>query len=467
MAIGVSALLPLNKKNYRKIFKGNKITMLNSAKLNPFENAMKQLGKAMGYLNLENWQMERLKNPEKIISVNFPVKMDNGEIKIFHGFRVQHNSARGPYKGGIRYHHQVDMDEVKALAFWMAIKCAVADIPMGGGKGGVEVDPKVLSEKELERLSRAYAKAISADIGPYTDVPAPDVNTTPQIMKWMVDEYIKIKREALSVNRKVSKKEISELMGTFTGKPVDYGGSLGRTEATGRGGFYVLRAFLKKMKPRPRYGSELTVAVQGFGNVGYYIAKFLYESGIKVVALSDSKGAIVVRDISKDSFNPEMVLKCKKEKGSINDCCCIGTVCDIKNGKSISNSELLELPVDILVPAALENQITADNVKNIQAKVVLEMANGPTASEADDILFKKGVTVVPDVLANSGGVTVSCFEWEQNLKNEKWSEDKVNRKLETKMNSAFEKVWDTSKKHGIDLRTGAFVTAIKRITEKM
>lgn len=314
------------------------MTIINmTTKINPFENAMGQLEKALKYLKLEKWQIDRLRNPEKIISVNFPVKMDNGETKFFHGFRVQHNSARGPYKGGIRYHPQVDMNEVKALAFWMAIKCAVADIPMGGGKGGVEVDPKALSEKELERLSRSYARAIADDIGPYKDVPAPDVNTTPQIMKWMVDEYIKYKTNN---KKQIAKKEKSILMGTFTGKPVDCGGSLGRTEATGRGGSFVLEALLAKMKLKGRYGKELTVAVQGFGNVGYYIAKFLHEMGMRIVALSDSKGAIVVKDMEKDGFNPDLVLKCKKEKGKLSSCYCVGSVCDLKYGRTMSNEEL-------------------------------------------------------------------------------------------------------------------------------
>jgi glutamate dehydrogenase (NAD(P)+) len=433
-------------------------------KINPFESAMKQLEKAMKHVKLEKWHIERLRNPEKVISVNFPVKMDNGETKIFHGFRVQHNSARGPYKGGIRYHHQVDMDEVKALAFWMAIKCAVADIPMGGGKGGVEVDPKKLSMGELERLSRAYARAIADDIGPYKDVPAPDVNTTPQIMKWMVDEYLKYQKSKI---KNINKKEESKLMGTLTGKPVDCGGSLGRTEATGRGGSFVLASALKKINPKGKYGKQLTAAVQGFGNVGFYIAKFLNEAGIRVVALSDSKGAIVVKDMKKDGFNPDLVLKCKKEKGVLSSCYCIGSVCDLKSGRTVSNKELLELPVDILVPAALENQITGENANRIKAKVILEMANGPTTPEADAILYKKGIPVVPDVLANSGGVTVSCFEWEQNLKSEHWSERAVNKKLKKKMEEAFTVVWEESKKRKIDLRTAAFVVAIKRIVEKM
>ena len=420
---------------------------------NPFDNALRQLEKAISHLKLSESQIERLKYPEKIITVNFPVKMDDGKDVIFHGFRVQHNSVRGPYKGGIRFHPQVDMNEVKALAFWMAIKCAVADIPMGGGKGGVEVDPKKLSKGELERLSRAYVQAIVRDIGPEIDVPAPDVNTTPEIMKWMVDEYIKFKVK--SEKLKLTEKEKSKLMGTFTGKPVEYGGSLGRTEATGRGGYYILMTLLKKLSLKKRYGDKLTVAVQGFGNVGYYIAKFLYEEGFRVVALSDSQGAIIVGNLNKDNLNPEAVMKVKKNLGSVDD---------MKGVRTISNDELLELPVDILVPAALENQITGENAGKIKAKVILEMANGPTTPEADEVLYKKDVIIVPDVLANSGGVTVSYFEWEQNLHMQKWSEEDVNGKLKKKMESALHKVFEVSQKEKVDMRTAAFMVAIKRIT---
>jgi len=430
----------------------------------PLQSALVQLDKAISRLNLTTSQIERLRNPEKIIDVTFPVKMDDGTTQIFHGFRVQHSSVLGPYKGGIRFHPQVDMNEVRALAFWMAIKCAVADIPMGGGKGGVEVDPKKLSEGELERLSRAYVRAIAADIGPDVDVPAPDVNTTPQIMQWMVDEFIKFKIQ--NSKFKIHDTEKSRLRGSFTGKPIEYGGSFGRTEATGRGGFYVLMSLLKKLAVEGKYGKQLTVAVQGFGNVGYHIAKFLHDVGMRVVALSDSRGGIVVKNIAKDGFNPELVLTCKKERGSLSGCYCVGSVCDVANGGAISNDELLVLPVDILIPCALENQITGENAGKIQAKVVLELANGPTTPEADEALRKRGITVVPDVLANSGGVTVSYFEWMQNLAGEKWSEDEVNKKLEDTMNNAFTSVWDTMQERGSSMRTAAFIVAISRIIEK-
>ncbi|OGG05524.1 hypothetical protein A3D05_01825 [Candidatus Gottesmanbacteria bacterium RIFCSPHIGHO2_02_FULL_40_24] len=430
--------------------------------INPFASALRQLDKALRYLKLENWQVEKFRNPDKIITVYFPVEMDDGTKRIFHGFRVQYNNSRGPYKGGIRYHPQVDMNEVNALAFWMAIKCAVADIPMGGGKGGIEVDPKKLSEGELERLSRQYVKAIVNDIGSDIDVPAPDVNTSSKIMAWMIDEYLNLKLKNQSSN--VNTGESHKLMATFTGKPIDKGGSAGRNEATGRGGFFVLEDLIKKIKLKGRYGKNYTVAVQGFGNVGYHIAKFLFEAGYRIVALSDSKGAIVVNNIEKDCFNPNLVLDCKKEKGTLASCYCVGSVCDLKNGKNITNEKLLELPVDILIPSAMENQIVKENAGKIKAKIVLEMANGPTTPEADEILYRSNIIIAPDVLANSGGVTVSYFEWLQNIRNEVWDESEVNKRLKNKIVAALGNVFDEAKNRRVDLRTAAFILAIKRIT---
>lgn len=431
----------------------------------PFKSALIQLEKAIKHLNLNTAQIARLRLAEKIISVIFPVRMDDGSTQLFHGFRVQHSSALGPYKGGIRFHPQVNISEVKALAFWMAIKCAVAGLPLGGAKGGVEIDPKKLSQTELERLSRAYVRSVARDIGPEVDIPAPDVNTTPQIMKWMAKEYIKSKVK--SQKSKISKREKSRLMGTFTGKPLDFGGSEGRTAATGRGGYYILMSLLKKIKLKGKNGNKLTVAIQGFGNVGFHIAKFLSEEGFRIVALSDSRGAIVVNDMKKDSLNPELVLSCKKERGTLSKCYCVGSVCDLKNGKTISNDELLVLPVDILIPAAMENQITGENAGKIKAKVVLEMANGPTTPQADAVLNKKGVVVVPDVLANSGGVTVSYFEWVQNLASKHWIEEKVNEKLKKKMEKAFDLVWQEKESLKVSLRTAAYVMAIRKIVEKI
>lgn len=422
---------------------------------NPFENAMAQLRKAASFLPQSkdlNHKLEILKHPQRILNVTIPVKMDDGSLRLFQGYRVQHNDARGPYKGGIRYHPQVSMDEVKALAFWMAMKCAVADLPLGGGKGGIIVDPKQLSAGELERLSRGYARSIADCIGPDKDVPAPDVNTTGQIMGWMVDELIKVRGIK-------NKREKEKLSSTFTGKLIKNGGSEGREEATGLGGLFVLQAVLSKLGRKGKF----TAAVQGFGNVGYNVARFLIKSGFKVIAVSDSKGGILVPD----GVNPELTLECKKKNGFLAGCYCSGSVCDLTKGKQISNEALLELPVDVLVPAALESVITKENAPRIKAKVVLEMANGPTTPEADTLLYKKGIPVVPDILANSGGVTVSAFEWEQNLKGQHWTKVDVNKKLKKKMDAATDAIWKTSKKLKTDLRTAAFVVATTRTLKAM
>lgn len=414
--------------------------------INPFENAMQQLEKAahhMGKLNkITKAKLEVLKYPQRIINVTIPVKMDNGGMRLFQGYRVQFNNARGPYKGGIRFHPQVSLDEVKALSFWMAIKCAVADLPLGGGKGGVIVDPKTLSTKELERLSRGYARAIADNIGPTKDVPAPDVNTTGQIMGWMVDEFIALQPHTISHKEKMT------FRSTFTGKRIEDGGSEGREEATGLGGVFVLQAILSKMNLS---GKKLTVAVQGFGNVGYNVAKFLHEQGFIVVAVSDSKGGIS----APDGFDPSVVLACKKN-GTLAQC-----------GKPITNEALLALPVDILVPSALENVITKANARKIQAKVILEMANGPITSEADTILYRRSVTVIPDILANSGGVSVSAFEWEQNRTGQHWTKKAVNTKLKAKMEQAVDDIWTASKAIRADLRMAAYVVALKRILKEM
>ncbi len=398
---------------------------------NPFENYLIQLKKVGNFPQLEK--------PQKIVEVNFPVQMDNGEVKIFRGFRVQFNNARGPYKGGIRFHPQVDLSEVKALAAWMTIKCAVADIPFGGGKGGVIVDPKKLSEGELERLSRAYVRAIYQDIGPDLDVPAPDVNTNPQIMSWMLAEYRKMSNV---------KTQNSKVLATFTGKPLDGGGSEGRVEATGQGGVFVIASLAQKLKME---NSKLKIAVQGFGNVGYNFAKLASEVGFKVIAVSDSKGAVA----NKEKLDIEEITAWKKETGSV-----VG----FPGTKNVTNEELLELPVDILVPAALENVINAENAKDIKAKAIIEMANGPITPEADEVLEKRGIISVPDVLANSGGVIVSYFEWRQNRKGERWSKDVVFAKLQEKITRAFEDVWKEAEQKKVSLREAAYALAISRIT---
>jgi glutamate dehydrogenase/leucine dehydrogenase len=406
---------------------------------NPFENAMIQLEKAIAVSKNKNWQVElltRLKEPERDVRVTIPVKMDNGAFKIFEGYRVEYNNALGPYKGGIRFHPETEINEVKALAFWMAMKCAVANIPMGGGKGGVTVDPKELSKSELERLSRGWARRMADILGPYKDVPAPDVNTTPEIMAWMNDEYMKISGE--------------KTLATFTGKPLDRGGSLGREQATGLGGFYVFDVLRNELGLDER----VTVAIQGFGNVGSNAAKIFAEHGHTVVAVSDSKSAI----LNETGLDVVAVENYKKETGSLKD---------FPGAKNITNAELLELAVDLLIPAAFENVITEENAPRVKAKAVLELANGPITPLADDILFQKNIPVVPDILANSGGVTVSYFEWDQNLKNESWSEEEVFQKLKTLMDEASTQVSEKAKESKTSLRMGAFILALERIQAKM
>ncbi|MFH1840690.1 MAG: Glu/Leu/Phe/Val dehydrogenase [Candidatus Shapirobacteria bacterium] len=408
----------------------------------PFDNAQKQLDKLAEYLQIAPEVLVRLKTPQRVLEVNFPIKMDDGTVQVFRGFRSQHNNARGPYKGGIRFHPNVTREEVTALSLWMTWKCAIADVPYGGGKGGVIVDPSKLSKRELERLSRAYARAIAPIIGPKTDIPAPDVNTDSQVMAWMVDEYTR--SQQLTVNSQQSK-----LLAAFTGKPINLGGSLGREKATGRGGLYVLQALTKQLAIN---NQQLTIAVQGFGNVGYWFAKLAEEAGFKIVAVSDSRGGVI------GEIRVDRLMRWKEKTGSV-----IG----FAKTKTISNNELLLTKCDILVPAALENVITDKNAAGIKAKIVLELANGPTTPKADEVLFKKKIIVIPDVLANSGGVTVSYFEWLQNLKRERWSEDKVNRKLKLKMLRAFGAVWQTMQEKKLDGRTAAYVLAIDRVIKAM
>lgn len=417
-----------------------------------FENYLRQIEKVNKLLKLEASLKERLKLPQKTIEVNFPVRMERGETRIFKGFRVQFNNALGPFKGGIRFHPKVNFSEIKALAALMMVKCAVAGLPFGGGKGGVIVDPKKLSKRELENLSRSFVKAIYQDIGPDLDVPAPDLNTNPKIISWMVDEYIKLKIKNLKFKE--------NLRATFTGKPVKKGGSEGRVGATGLGGVTVLKALAKKLKIKKE---KLKIAIQGFGNVGYHFSYFAQKAGFKIIAVSDSKGGVLV----KEGLDPEATLKCKKEKGQVGGCYCIGSVCDLKYGRPIKNKDLLELPVDVLVPAALENVINKDNAKNIKAKVIIEMANGPVTPEADEILAKKGIILVPDVLANCGGVIVSYFEWLQNKKGERWTKEKVNQKLVKKVTKAFNDVWQEAEDRQVSLRQSAYILAIKKIVEAM
>ncbi len=419
-------------------------------KHNLWHAAKQQLEKAEKAAKFSPLFIAQLSQPERIIELSLPFFRDSGKVEVVRGYRIQYNNALGPYKGGLRYHQDVSMDEVKALAFFMMIKNAVIGVPFGGGKGGITVNPKTLSEAELERLTRLFTRGLAPNIGPTVDVPAPDVNTTPKTMSWIADEYSKI------VNKKA--------LAVVTGKPIDKGGSLGRTEATGLGGVYALLQVLKKMGKNPK---QMTVAIQGFGNVGRYLAYFLQKEGFKIVALSDSNGGIFVPG---GIENIDQIQKCKEGKGYLAGCYCIGEACDILNkdklsGHDISNKEILELPVDILVPSALENVITKTNAPKIKAKIILEMANGPTTFKADEILNKRRITVIPDVLANSGGVVVSYFEWYQNMNNEKWTKKEVFAKLKKKMKKAVNEVWDLSQQQKISLRDASYAVSLKRIEE--
>jgi len=406
--------------------------------VNPYEMFVKQVDEATPFLTVEPEYIEILKYPKEVMEVSIPLRLDDGGVKVLKGWRSHHNNALGPYKGGVRYHPNVSREEVIALSSWMTIKCATAELPYGGGKGGVSVNPRDLSPAEVERLSRGYAMAISRFMGTDIDIPAPDVYTNPQIMSWFVDTYEKIH----------GKSEPS----CYTGKPVEAGGSLGRGDATSRGGMYVLRELLKE---QGLLGKDLTVAVQGFGNVGGFAHKLIASDlGLKIVAASDSRGG---------AYNPNgleygAVRKHKTDTGSISG---------FAEAERVSNEELLELDVDILVPSALEGVITAANASKIKAKVVLELANGPTTPEADEILSDMGVIVVPDVLANAGGVTVSCFEWIQGRTGDYWTEEEVHQKLDMKLTTAFHQIWKIKQEFGIRMRQAAYVRAISRIVGAM
>jgi len=382
---------------------------------------------------------EILRNPERIIEVSVPVKMDNGSLRVFRGLRVQHNSIRGPYKGGIRFHPSVDLDEVKALATWMTMKCSVVNIPLGGGKGGVIVDPRDLSPRELETLTREFTRQLTPFIGPEMDIPAPDVYTNPQIMAWIADEYSKLQGK--------------NVLGVVTGKPLCSGGSEGRGTATSQGGVYVLSEYLKEIKME---ACDATVVVQGFGNAGSHVADILHKNGFKVIAVSDSKGALHCSE----GLRPDEALTCKSENGQVGECYIAGGAC-----RKITNEELLELECDILVLSAMENQITVDNAEKVNAKLILELANGPITPGADEILERRGINVIPDILANAGGVTVSYFELVQNQQNYYWTAEEVDEKLKKKMIEAWHSVSTNAKKYNCSYRVAAFITAMKRLED--
>lgn len=405
--------------------------------------------------NIPQEKLKEFLEPDRILEVKIPIKLGT-QIVTFKGYRSQHSNKLGPYKGGLRFHPKVNKDEVMALSLWMSLKTAVVGIPMGGGKGGIAVDPKVLTEKQLEELSREYLRRIFDILGPDKDVPAPDVNTNPKIIDWMVDEYIILNKK---LNIKSQKYKENELYATFTGKAKK--GLSGRTEATGFGGVSVLKSLAKKLKLDPK---KTTIAVMGFGNVGYYFADLASKEGFNIVAVSDSKGGIIKR--SKDSFlklDIPLVFECKQEKGSLAGCYCAGGVCDTRGGQMITNEELLELPVDILVPAALEDVINENNMPNIKAKVIIEMANGPINPKAQHYLTKKGIIIVPDILANSGGVAASFIEWEQNLANKIYKKDVVLKRLEKMMIDAFENVWKLSIKNKTNLKEASYLVALNKI----
>jgi glutamate dehydrogenase/leucine dehydrogenase len=408
----------------------------NSSVINPFDTAKRQVDIVAEILGLDAGVWDALKHPKRELTVNFPVRMDDGTYRIYTGYRVQYNMARGPTKGGIRYHPQVTLDEVRALAAWMTWKCAVVNIPYGGAKGGVICDPKHMSQGELERLTRRYASEISAFIGPEMDIPAPDVYTDSQTMAWIMDTY--------------SMQKGYSVPGVVTGKPISLGGSEGRGEATGRGCAYVIREAAPHAGVKVKGG---TVAVQGFGNAGSVAANILNdEQGAKIVAISDSKGGVY----KADGMNPHAVEAHKMKTGSV-----VG----FPGAKTISNEEVLETKADILIPAALENQITKKNADKLQAKIVAEAANGPTLPEADEILFQKKVTVLPDVLANAGGVTVSYFEWAQDIQGFFWSLQEVNDRLERVMVRSYADVHKTATEQKVHNRNAAYILAIQRVVD--
>ena len=410
-----------------------------SKQYNPYDNVLKVVKNAADVLGFSDSDIEAIKYPERELQVSIPVRMDDGSTRVFQGYRIQHSTSRGPAKGGIRFHPAVNSDEVRALAAWMTFKCAVVNIPYGGGKGGVFCDPNELSENEIRAITRRFTAAIAPLIGPEQDIPAPDVGTNAKVMGWMMDTYSMLKGHCIH--------------GVVTGKPIELGGALGRNEATGRGVMFTAKNMLRKLNVDMKGTS---VAIQGMGNVGSITAKLLHKEGMKVVAVSDVSGGIykeegldipaILEFLSKDRKN---LLKDYNEEGITR----------------ITNSELLELDVKVLVPAALENQINESNADKIRAEIIIEAANGPVTAEADQILEERGIVVVPDILANAGGVVVSYFEWVQNIQSVSWTEESVNEKLKEIMDPAFEAVWNIAHENNTTLRMGAYLIAVKRVVD--
>lgn len=429
---------------------------------NPWNDAVEQVSSIKNFVTISDSEFERLTKHEQVVERSLELEMDDGSVKVLSAFRAQHSNALGPFKGGLRFHPQVTREEVMALSMWMTWKTAVVGLPLGGGKGGIQVDPRQLSTKELEKLSRLYLRTFADVLGPDTDVPAPDVNTNPEVMAWMVDECRLIKGK--------DGKALQLCQATFTGKPVDSGGSQGRVEATGRGGFYILEKLVQKKKLDK---SQTTIAVQGMGNVGLHFAQLASQAGYQVVAISDSRSAVVSSSfleetagnsdsISIQGLDLDSVAKHKSKHGDLHT---------YASADKISNEELLSLPVDILVPSALEGVIDEQNVDKIHAPHIIELANGPVSAQADEVLKHNGVIVVPDILANAGGVTVSYFEWQQNLNRENWSEEEVNQKLKEIMDKSFDQVWQKHKQlnkgvNQVSLRQAAYALAVDRVLRK-
>ncbi len=413
---------------------------------NVFIDALDRLRRIGEQTGIPTEVIDALARPKATLSASLPVRMDDGSRGYFEAYRCRYNDALGPTKGGIRFHPEVTIDEVRALALWMTLKCGVVGLPYGGGKGGVIVDAKDLSRLEIERLSRAYVRAMADFIGPDVDIPAPDMYTNERIMGWMADEYQTIKR--------VHAPDV------ITGKPIVLGGSLGRSEATGRGAFIVIQELAARKGLTPR---ETTVAVQGFGNAGYHVARLLHQEGYHIVAISDSKGGIY----SDAGFDVESVYQRKQESSELHGVYCEGSVCNMVEHDRITNEELLELDVDILIPAALESVITSENVDRVKAPYIAEVANGPISGDVDTKLFDRGTVVLPDVLTNAGGVTVSYFEWVQNRQGFAWDLEEVRNRLASALIDAFDAVWQIATDEGLSLRSAAYARALRRIGEQV
>ncbi|OGK30988.1 hypothetical protein A3F29_04470 [Candidatus Roizmanbacteria bacterium RIFCSPHIGHO2_12_FULL_33_9] len=472
------------------------------------KNSISIITNTIKRLKFDKKFLDYILKPERVIE--FEINLDKN--RNFKAFRIQHNSLLGPYKGGIRFHPDVSKEEVQALSMLMIIKNSAVGLPYGGAKGGIRIDPKKLTEKELEEVSRKYINHIASYIGPKLDIPAPDVNTNAKIISWMVNEFIKVKSNMEEVKRK-TKISRTYLRATFTGKDIKDGGSVGRESATGKGGVIVLKAILSKLKSEARSTKSetnsniqnsndknsfefrisnfefprLTIGVQGFGNVGYFFAEEAVKNNLKVIAVSDSKGGIIKLNSKHETRNSKqienynlensdlyrvsnlhtldipLVMKCKKKKGSLAGCYCVGGVCDLRNGRQISNEELLSLPVDILVPSALENVINNQNMDKIKAKIIVEMANGPVTDEAYEYLTKKGIIIIPDVLANAGGVIGSYLEWLQGIRDEKWSEEKYNRELKNILEKATDEIYNLSARENVSLKQAAYEVALLRL----